>query len=251
MNYSNEALASRSKHGDQAATTKLWWNLQGFIDMKVSQFMRYVHDPAIDRCDLKQSSYFALLRAIDYFDPKEKYRFTTYFSKTLQKEFNITAGFTRQQHTIVSLDAEVQASGDGEGLSLLEVLEDEAAQIPLCSIFVYDWQRESLRLILEAMELLSPQEQQFIWSMYFEGFSQDKAGRIAGYSCRQSSSAAHARIMQRLRHCSKTRQLRDLLDCCESYGYDSNLIYHAPAEMAALQNIQNEQRRERLWQKRT
>lgn len=249
MYRSNEELAKRSKHGDTSAVLELWGNLEKFIDMKVSQFVRYIHDAAIDRDDLKQASYFALLRAIDYYNPNGEYRFITYFSKTLLKEFNITAGFTRQQQVVVSLDAEIPGGND-DSTARLEALEDAAAQLPMYGILAYDWQLAALRSILDALELLSTKEQMFIWGMYFDGLTQEEAGTIAGYSCRQASSAAHTRIMQRLQHCSKTAELRELLDCCDTYGYCSSLAYNAPADVAALQNIRNQKRREKLWQKR-
>lgn len=250
MYHSNEELAERSKHGDAKAVLELWENLENFIDMKVSQFMRYIHDAAIDRDDLKQASYFAMLRAIDYYDPNGEYRFITFFSKTLLKEFNISAGFTRQQHTVVSLDAEIPGGKNDDSMTLMETLEDAGAQLPMHRILAYDWQLAALRSILEALELLSAKEQLFIWGMYFDGLTQEEAGAVAGYSFRQASSAAHARIMQRLRHCSKTGELRELLDCCDTYGDSGSLAYHAPADVAAMQNIRNQKRRERLWQKR-
>lgn len=251
MYHSNEELAARGKQGDTKAVLELWENLEKFIDMKVSQFMRYINDAAIDWDDLKQASYFAMLRAINYYDSNGEYRFITFFSKTLLKEFNITAGFTRQKHVVVSIDAEIPGGrNDDNNLMLLESLEDEGAQLPLHRVLAYDWQLAALRSILEALELLSAKEQLFIWSMYFEGTTQEEAGTIAGYSCRQASSVAHARIMQRLRHCSKTGELRELLDCCDTYGDGGSLAYHVPADVAAMQNIGNQKRRERLWQKR-
>lgn len=249
MYHSNEELAERSKHGDEKAVLELWENLENFIDMKTSQFMRYIHDAAIDRDDLKQASYFAMLRAINYYDSNGEYRFITFFSKTLLKEFNITAGFTRQQHVILSLDSEIPC-GEDNGLTLLDTQEDATAQLPLFRILAYDWQLAALRSILEALEVLSYRDQLFLWEMYFDGLTQEDAGAKAGYSCRQASSAAHARIMHRLRHCSKTAQLRELLDCCETYGDGGSQAYHAPAEVAALQNIRNQKRRERLWLER-
>lgn len=250
MYHSNEEIAAKAKQGDTNAVLELWENLESFIDMKVSQFMQYIHDAAIDRDDLKQVSYFAMLRAIDYYDPQGKYRFITFFSKTLLKEFNITAGFTRQQHVILSLDAEIPGGQNDDSLTLWETLEYEGAQLPMYRVLAYDWQLAALRCILEALELLSANEQLFIWGMYFEGLTQEEAGAVAGYSFRQASSAAHARIMQRLRHCSKTGELRELLDCCDTYGDGGSLAYHAPADVAAIQNIRNQKRRERLWRKR-
>ena len=248
MYHSNEELAERSKHGDEKAVLELWANLESFVEMRLAQFMRYVHDAAIDGEDLKQAAYFALLRAVDYFDPDGEYRFITFFSKTLLKEFNVTAGFTRQQHIVLSLDAEMP--GGEDGVTLLDLQEDTAAQLPLFDVLAYDWQLAALRSILEALEVLSDREQLFVWLLYFEGLTQEAAGEKAGYSCRQASSAAHARIMQRLRHCSKTGELRELLDCCDTYGDGGSLAYHAPADVVAMQNIRNQKRRERLWQKR-
>ena len=241
--HSNEELAERSKSGDTTAILELWSNLEPFIDMKLSQYMRYIHDAAIDRDDLKQASYFAMLRAINYYNPNKGYRFITYFSKTLLKEFNITAGFTRQQHVVVSLDAKIPGGSD-DSPALLETLADEAAQLPVYDVLAYDWQLTALRSILEALALLSAREQVFIWGMYFDGLTQDEAGAIAGYSCRQASNTAHARIMKRLRQCSKTAELRELLDCCDTYGDISSLAYHVPADVAAIQNIRNQKRRE-------
>ncbi len=240
--YTNESLVKRIKDGEANLISVLWENNAAFIEMRAAQFSRYLKDAAISTEDLIQSGYFALLQAINYFDNSSGFAFLTYLSKTLLKQFYKTAGFTRQARHIVSLNESISTENDD--ISILDTVEDMKSQEPFNAVIVAEWQASAYFTILESLQLLSFSEQVFIWNHYFESKTQTTAAKIAGYSSsRQFASSLHARIMWKLRHCSKTQALYNLLCDIDYYENISSMIYRTSAENTAIKCIEHKERR--------
>lgn len=256
LSYTNEELAKRINAGERELVPELWANVEAFIRMRAGQFLRAatltqrLNDPAIDVEDLVQESYFGMLKAIEYFDENSGYAFLTYLKTTLLKSFYKASGLKRKKHPTKSLNEPI--GSDGDEMELSEIVEDSKAQNGFYEVMARDWQAQTLITLLEALELLEKKEQLFLWQHYFEGSTMTGAAAAAGYDgSRQGASAAHSRIMWKLRHCSKTRELHELLleiDCEADIG---SLAYHSPAEIAAMADIQIGKRRERAWHKKT
>lgn len=77
----NEQLAARVKDGDQEALFSLWKQNQGVIN----RICRIEAADDEEFQDLKQESYFYLIKAIEGFLPELGFKFTTYLTKTLHR----------------------------------------------------------------------------------------------------------------------------------------------------------------------
>ena len=256
MSYTNEELASKIKAGERELVPELWENVEAFIRMRAGQFLRAatltqrLNDPAIDVEDLVQESYFGMLKAIEYFDENSGFLFLTYLKNTLLKSFYKASGVKRKKHPTKSLNEPIDSDGDETDLS--EIVEDAKAQNGFYDVMSRDWQAQTFITLLEALELLEKKEQLFLWQHYFEGSTMTRAAAAAGYDgSRQGASAAHSRIMWKLRHCSKTRELHELLREIDSEAETGSFAYHSTAEMAAFADIEIQKRRARAWHKKT
>lgn len=256
MSYTNEELASKIKAGERELVPELWANVEAFILMRAGQFLRAamltqkLNDPAIDVEDLVQESYFGMLKAIEYFDENSGFVFLTYLKTTLLKSFYKASGMKRKKHPTKSLNEPIDSDGDETDLS--EIVEDAKAQNGFCEVMAKDWQAQTLITLLEALELLETKEQLFLWQHYFQGSTMTAAAAAAGYDgSRQGASAAHSRIMWKLRHCSKTGKLHELLTEIDSEAEMGSFAYHSTAEIAAFADIEIQKRRAKEWRKKT
>ena len=256
MSYSNEELAKRINSGERELIPELWANVEAFIRMRAGQFLRAatlsrrLSDPAIDVEDLVQESFFGMLKAVEYFDENSGFAFLTYLKNTLLKSFYKASGLKRKKYPTKSLNETIDSDGDETELS--EIVEDAKAQNGFHEVMSRDWQAQTLITLLEALELLEKKEQLFLWQHYFEGSTMTGAAAVAGYDgSRQGASAAHSRIMWKLRHCSKTRELHELLMEIDSEAEMGSFAYHSTAEIAAFADIEIQKRRARAWHKKT
>lgn len=250
----NEELAQRIQCGETEFIPELWDSIEPFIQMRAAQFLRAailtqrVSDPAIDAEDLVQESYFGMLKAVEYFDPRSGYAFLTYLKNPLLKSFYKATGMKRRKIRRFSMDA---PTGDEE-TPLSEVIEDARQQNGFAAVMSRDWQFQAFVTLLEALELFERKEQLFMWRHYFEGCTLTAAAEAVGYDgSRQGASALHKRILGKLRHCSKTRELRALLDDIDCMADIGSLPYRSPADIAAWSDLQVQKRRAKAWRKKT
>lgn len=256
LSYTNEELAKRINAGERELVPVLWANVEGFVRMRAGQFLRAatltqrLNDPAIDVDDLVQESYFGMIKAIEYYDENSGYAFLTYLKTTLLKSFYKASGLNRKKHTTKSLNEPIDSDRDETELS--EIVEDSKAQNGFYEVTAKDWQAQTLITLLEALELLEKKEQLFLWQHYFGGSTMTAAAAAAGYDgSRQGASAAHSRIMWKLRHCSKTRELHELLLEIDNESEIGSIPFHTTAEMSYFADIQIQKRRARAWHKKT
>ena len=93
----NEELAIKIKAGNASLLPQLWKQCEGFIRKEACRWARAFEDrPDIDADDLTQSGYFALLDAVQRFDPGRGY-FIPVLAVTLKTAFADTCGTRTQQ----------------------------------------------------------------------------------------------------------------------------------------------------------
>lgn len=75
--------------------------------------------------------------------------------------------------------------------------------------------------ILTALNsLCDERKQRLIAGMYFEGRTLTEAAELSGYSCKQGAEQDHRWVLRRLRHCSYSRSLFELMN-----GFDEADVY--------------------------
>lgn len=210
---SNEELALLIQQGKREYVSQLWEQTERFISMKAGQFERHLPDSAADVDDLKQSGYFAMLEAVRYYDAAKGYKFLTYLSKTVQKRFYAVAGIrtSRRDATRYADSLDAPASAEYDNISILDTLEDERAQTPLCAVIDHDYLSYADSVISRALERVNPRVRRLVVLIYFEGRTITEAAGIAGYTTTQAAEQAHYNALRTIRCSHVAHELQELL----------------------------------------
>ena len=87
----NEELTLRIAAGELNLSTELWLQIEGYIRWQASRFLCLYEERCkamvIDVDDLCQVGYFAMLKAIEKYDPSRETKFTTLLAHCLKSQF--------------------------------------------------------------------------------------------------------------------------------------------------------------------
>ena len=92
----NEELAIQAKAGDKDAVSQLWNQTRGIVFLKLARY--YNRNPdRFARCgvtmdDLEQEGFFAVLEAVEAFNPAKGWKFTSWLNYPLQNHVNAILG---------------------------------------------------------------------------------------------------------------------------------------------------------------
>lgn len=215
---SNEELALRIKNGAAEYIPELWEQVRRYVEMRAKRYARNMENHCADVDDLIQAGYFAMLAAVRDYEPERGAKFLTCLTWAIQKEFAAVAGVRSTSRDAAayadSLDAPL--TDDPEAGTLHDLLADFRAQEPFLAVEEESYTHavhDALEAVLNS--LCDTRKQRLIAGMYFEGRSMTEAAELAGYTSKQGAERDHKWVLRRLRHCSQTRALRELL-----HGYD-------------------------------
>lgn len=127
----NEELAAKIKAGERERVPELYRQIERLLyrvaNRFYNRFSQTCEAAGITCDDLSQAGFFAMLKAVEAFDPQSGYRFTTFLSHHLKNEFQSLAGMRTRVplNYSKSIDEEVPGADD---LSLSDMLPDETAE---------------------------------------------------------------------------------------------------------------------------
>ena len=170
----NEELAVRIQNGETELIPTLWEQVERFIKWKARVRAANLDGfGGVTEEDLYQSGFFALLYAINAFNPQTGFTFITYLVHPLQSVFADAAGYRTDKRkydplqNYLSLYVTESNGGEGEGTTLADVIPDPVAEEPF--VAVEDGQ---LRGALEkAVGQLPEAQKRAIVARYFLGRS--------------------------------------------------------------------------------
>lgn len=170
----NEELAARIQGGESELIPTLWEQVERFIMSKArARAVNLDGFGGVTEEDLYQSGFFALLYAINSFDPQTGFTFITYLVRPLQSAFADAAGYRTGKkksdplQKYVSLHITERNGGEGDGVMLADVLVDPVAEEPFAAV-----ENGQLRGALEkAVEQLPETQKRAVVARYFLGRS--------------------------------------------------------------------------------
>lgn len=168
----NEELAVRIQNGETELIATLWEQVERFIMSKARARAANLDGfGGVTEEDLYQSGFFALLYAINSFDPRTGFTFITYLVRPLQSAFADAAGYRTGKkksdplQKYVSLYITEGNAGEGDGVMLADVIFDPMAEEPF--VAVEDGQlRGTLKRVVEQ---LPEAQKRAIIARYFLG----------------------------------------------------------------------------------
>ena len=131
----NEELAVQAQAGDKGAISQLWNQTRGIIFMILARY--YNRNPErFTRCgvtmdDLEQEGFFAVLEAVEAFNPAKGWKFTTWLNYPLQNHVNAVLGTRNGQAKHIPLNEcsslDEPISQESDDMTLGDSVEDQTA----------------------------------------------------------------------------------------------------------------------------
>ena len=216
---SNEELAVAIQAGDQSLIPQLWEQVQKFVAMQAGKyFRRETKDRGIvtgyDLEDLIQQSYFALLSAVDRFDP-EKGGFLSILDLCLKSSFQDVAGYRtarqRNDGLAFSVSGDVPLGEDSD-LTLLDTLPSQAPETEDAAI-EGEYQQQLHEVLEKAMSNLSDKQNEILRRRYYRQETCIQIGADMGCTSQSVSDQEQAA----LRHLYNARSLNGLSQFLETH----------------------------------
>jgi RNA polymerase sigma factor (sigma-70 family) len=179
----NEELAIKIKEGETSLIENLWLRVERFIKaLSYKRFIKFEElcvkaGVAVD--DIYQAGYFALLKAIEAYEPETGFNFITYMPLHLSNEFWTLLGRRTSKRNPLNassaLDAPMEITyKDGDSPTLLDNLADSSSEDAFEQVIEEEY-RVSLRRALDnALDTLPENKAHSIRRQYFDGLSPKK-----------------------------------------------------------------------------
>lgn len=226
----NEELVEKIREGQTQLVEELWNQTEGLIRWAASRFYAQItaanggtapgglewigaDNRKENTEDLVQSGYFALVKAIEQYNPEAGAAFSTFLLLHLRNEFQACSGGRSKRRRndplnhAASLDAPFGEDDDGE--TLLNMVPDTRDFFRAAEERIF---RAELRAALEAaLDRLPDREAKVLREFYFCDKTQGQIGEELGCSS-QAVAQFQKRGINRIRHSSDRRTLEAFID---------------------------------------
>ena len=171
---SNEELALQIKAGNTELYAELWKNTEKLMIWKINKLYD-IQSPRFARAgleldDLKQLAFFALIAAVEAYDPQKSYAFSSYISFHLRNTIAAALGIRSSRrdplNNCTSLDMLV---GEDEDITIGELFADPDSDCPFDEIADNDLIAACRRDLEKIMSEFPEDEAAVIRCKYFEG----------------------------------------------------------------------------------
>ena len=251
----NEELAQRIKAGEKDLVGELWNQTERLLKYMIDRELvstdkaERAEAAGVTREDLLQESYFALLQAVEAYDPESGFAFSSFLKWPLKNVVNRAIGIKTQKDreaplsSAASLDAPI--ANDSED-TYAQVLADPSDPIGDLTDQIF---RESLHEDLEkSLAELSDREAEVIRAKYYGGQTIEQIGARVGCSGERARQIEEE-ALEALRMKTKLQEYRD--EIISHYAYRGSFrkwkdTRESSVEIAAIKLAEMEERAEKL-----
>lgn len=197
---SNEALAARIKAGEKSLLPILWGQCRRTVTILAAKYSGVMEKNAfVDMEDFIQCGYFAMLAAVEAYDPEKGYKFNSYINFKYKKQVyemfgNVREG-DRRIFPAAASSLNVTLENDGHETELLDMLEDENAG----SIEADYEKKEMQQIVRAAVGRLPELERHVIQEIYFNGRAKTEIADGQRYKDQFAVTRAEDRALHALR----------------------------------------------------
>lgn len=167
----NEEIVILIQQGQKEYCTELWERVSRLINMMIGKYAeRRILPPDIEKEDLLQCGYFAMLAAVKAYNPNKEYKFNTYLNLHVKNTVNTAINHgkrnTSTDDNIKVYSYNVNVSGDdGEETERLELMQDESTLYEYEALELSDIQKH----VWEAVAELPERQGEVIRRYYLSG----------------------------------------------------------------------------------
>lgn len=181
---SNEELAVLIQQGHTELYSELWERVDKLIGMIILKSTKHrILPPDIDKEDLLQCGYFAMVAAVKAYNPNKEYKFNSYLNWHVKNTVNTAINYgkrkTSTDDNIKVYSYNVNVSGDdGEETERLELMQDEKSLYEYEALELSDVQKH----VWEAVAELPERQGEVIRRYYLERESLTDIAKDKGLS---------------------------------------------------------------------
>ena len=175
---SNEELAERIRGGDESLIPQLWDQVERFVSMQARHYLRAVEErgttPVFEADDLVQEAYFAMLRAVDYFDAGRG-GFLGILELCCKTAFAEVAGYRRSKQRSdalsKSISGDVPLVEDGD-LTLIDTIPADGLAVEDAATAAM-YQQQLHDALDHALSDLTTRQEMILRRRYYQGETQE------------------------------------------------------------------------------
>lgn len=165
---SNEELAMRIKAGERELLAQLWGQNKKNIYFLAVKYRNIIEQNAfVEMKDFMQCGYFALVAAVDAYDPAKRFKLSSYLNFKYKKEVYAMFGNVRDRDARIfplpATSLNVTIEHNGHKTEFLELLEDEGSGDITDNLE----QVELKQVVAEAINKLTPKQRYVIRQHYY------------------------------------------------------------------------------------
>ena len=203
----NEELAKAIQQGRRDLMETLWTQTRLFVRQQARRLWRATGGiSGIEVDDLCQSGYFALIAAVDTYDPERGASFIGWLNLSLKTAFADCAGYRTEKRDALnyagSLDA-VFDSADGDGDALGDLIPDPAAEAAFTDAEEKLYQEQLHAALEAAIEKLSPQQAAVVRGYFWSNQTLSEIGAAAGISAARAGQVKRDALLRMARESRK------------------------------------------------
>ncbi|MDE7390172.1 MAG: sigma-70 family RNA polymerase sigma factor [Lachnospiraceae bacterium] len=201
----NEEIVILIQQGQKEYCTERWERVSKLINMMIGKYAeRRILPPDIEKEDLLQCGYFAMLSAVKAYDKDKTFKFNSYLSFHVKNAVNTAINHGKRNTSTVDIKEfsynKTVSGDDGEETELLELMQDESTLYEYEALELSDIQKH----VWEAVAELPERQGEVIRRYYLEGASLTDLAKEKGVAV----SNIQQRKNQGLQMLRKNRWLR-------------------------------------------
>ena len=206
-----ENLVMKIQSGDTSLFPVLWERLERLFFLIVRKTMEKRKKPVwIDQEDIMQSCFLALSRAVDQYQPKKGYQFTSYLTNHVLTVIHEQFGTRNGKKQILAISGDIPISEDNESTTL-EQIPDNGAALAFESAEDACFQEELHNALEECLKTLPDDQEKAIRERYYQGHTVEEIAQRMDTD-RKAVRNTIARGLLGLRKPINRKRLRPFLD---------------------------------------
>lgn len=212
----NEELVALIQAGERDRLPELWEQVERFVASRANRLLIAMGDRAamhgLEYGDLYNSGYFALVDAVERYDPTQGMQFIGLFALCLKSAFAEAGGWRTSKrdplNSAKSMDARLKEDDEGSG-AFGDFIPDPRAAQALQDVEEQQYQEQLHAALERTLETLEDDEEAVIRAQYYQGRTLEEIGPQA------RSMAASA--LRKLRRPQARKELEQFIEQRTSY----------------------------------
>lgn len=212
----NDELVALIQAGERDRLPELWEQVERFVASRANRLLHAMGDRAaahgLEYNDLYNSGYFALVDAVERYDPAQGMQFIGLLALCLKSAFAEAGGWRTSKrdplNSSKSLDARLKEDDEGSG-AFGDFIPDPRAAQALQDVEEQQYQEQLHAALERALGALEADEEAVIRARYYQGRTLEETGPQA--------RKLESRAFVKLRRPQVRRELEQFIEQCTPY----------------------------------